>query len=447
VVDSYNCIVYNVLCLKDRKNKGQVMKFVLESVTYHSAAVEAREKLMFGQQQRIEMLKKMATEKAISEAVILETCNRIEFYTYTRDDFHFETFLRKLIGQVKPDAVGAWTKYRRQIEGIEVVRHLFKVSAGLDSQMIGENQVLSQVKAAYTESVEGQMSKFVFHKLFHNAFRVGKAVRTETNISSGAVSISLAAVELAKERIDLAKSTAMILGAGENAELAAQYLITGGLAKLIIANRGINRAKALQARLKTGRVIGLKDIAKHLDDVNLLIGSTASDEPVVTYKLVKNELSGRKKQLLIIDIAVPRDIEPQVKKFKCVKLYNIDDLNDQISTNVQRRNGEIPRAGRIVEDFTKGFAKWYESLEIVPLITKLTRAGVDLAHAEVNRYGKDFSKADQEKLKVFAESLVKKVLHGPICFLKADADEQARIEQLQAIELVNKMFLSQDSPE
>jgi glutamyl-tRNA reductase len=432
------------------------MKLVLYNITYHNCPVEVREKVTFTPQQRRLMLKQMRAQKEISEAAILQTCNRLEFYIYARKNFDCKGFLTELIGRVRPGAADTWRKYSNESSGTDVARHLFEVAAGLDSQMIGENQILSQVKAAYTESLDCRTSSMIFHRLFHNAFRVGKAVRTDTNINCGAVSVGLAAVELARKEIKMARakpwtgsnppsagSTAMVIGAGENAELVARYLLKAGLDRLIIANRNTRKAKAVTSRLKRGEVIGLRDIPARLAEVDLLISSTAAPEPVLTYKTVKSNLVHRARPLLIIDIAVPRDIDPDIGRFKCVSLYNIDGLNEQIADNREKRSREIPKARAIVAEFTDNFAKWYESLNLVPVISKLTQKGLELAHSEARRYAKDFGEGNSDKLKSFAESLVKKVLHGPISFIKNSGGEQLSPQQLQAVDLINKMFLSQ----
>ena len=423
------------------------MKLVLNSISHHDCPVEVREKVAFSAGQQRFMLEKMRAEESVSEAVILETCNRLEFYVYAGESFDCRRFLAELIGQLRPEAVDTWCKYRREAAGIDVARHLFEVSAGLDSQMIGENQILSQVKSAYAMSVDCGASKFMFHRLFHNAFRVGKAVRSETDINCGAVSVSLAAIELARREIDLSNCRAMILGAGENAELAARYLLKAGLANLIIANRNIQKAESVAARLKAGRIIGLADAAAKLVKVDLLIGSTAAVEPIVTYEAVADYLTRRERQLLIIDIAVPRDIDPRVGQFKCVTLYNIDDLNEQINRNKVKRRSEIPKAQQIVAEFTEKFSSWLHSLNLLPVISRLMQRGTDLAQSEARRYAKDFCDSDSDKLELFAESLVKKILYGPIKFLKGNGDEQLSTEQLEAIDLINKMFLSQGKHE
>ena len=420
------------------------MKLVLNNITHHDCPVELREKVTFTPEQRRFCLGKMRADRAVSEAVILQTCNRIEFYVYAKSDFDCNRSIAELIKQLHPDAVDLWHRYSQQKEDIDAVHHLFEVAAGLDSQMLGESQVLAQVKSAYTESLESRTSKFVFHRLFHSAFRVGKAVRTDTKINCGAVSVGLAAVELAKKQLDLSAAAAMLIGAGENANLVARFLLKAGLSNLIIANRDKQKAQAIISRLKTGKAIDLDGVAGCLADVDLVVASTAAAEPIVTYQMAEKPLADRTKELLIIDIAVPRDIEPAVGRLDCVSLINIDDLNERINHNKQKRSREIPKARRIVDEFTDKFTAWLSSLNLVPVISQLTQRGMDLAHSEAARYAKDFSQPDSDKLKLFAESLVKKVLHGPIDFIKTGSDEEPTTEKLRAADLINKMFLSQD---
>jgi len=419
------------------------MKLVLNSLTYHNCPVHHRERVALTAEQRHRMLKKIHPSEQISEAVILDTCNRLEFYLYAKKTFNCKKFIEELIRIERPGSVNTWKKYSIEIMGADLVRHLFEVAAGLDSQMIGENQILSQVKAAYRESTDCRTSKLIFHKLFHSAFRVGKAVRTHTNINCGAVSIALAAIELARDKIDLSSTTAMVIGAGENAELVARYLTKSGLKQLIIANRNRKKAHAIATSFDKAEVIGLAQIPKRLAGVDLLISSTAAEKPVVTYEMAKNNLAGRKRPLLIIDIAVPRDIEPRLARFKCVTLINIDDLNEQVKFNRKKRGTEIPKAQVIVTEFTDEFMRWYDSLNVVPVISKILEKGTELAHSEARRYAKNFGPDSADKLEYFAESLVKKLLHAPISFIKNGGGELSA-EQLRAADLINKMFFSKD---
>ncbi|MGA2172878.1 MAG: glutamyl-tRNA reductase [Sedimentisphaerales bacterium] len=417
------------------------MELVLHSVTYHDCPVQQREKVTLSPNQRERMLHALLGHQGIGEAAVLQTCNRTEIYLYAQKNTDWDRPISELIEQSGPEAAQVWSKYRKQSRGIDVVRHLFGVAAGLDSQMLGENQILSQLKSAYTESIERHGSKFILHKLFHAAFRVGKAVRTQTDINCGAVSISLAAVELAREKKDLATSAVMIIGAGENAELAARYLVKSGINRLIIANRNKDNADDLCKRLGTGQAIGLDEIPGALDEVDLVIASTGADRPVVTYEDVKGSLQKRARPILMIDIAVPRDIDEHISKFGCVTLVNIDALDRRIAVNRQKRSSEIPKAEKIIDEFTAQFGRWLDSLSLVPVVSNLTQKATETARAEAKRYAKDFGNGNSEKLEQFAESLARKLLHGPVSFLKNVKDEDPTTQQLQALDLVNKMFL------
>jgi glutamyl-tRNA reductase len=420
------------------------MKLFLNYITHRNCPVEHREKAALSDEQRRQMLRHIRAEKCVREAAIIQTCNRTEFYLYAKKDFDCRALIHTILAQFCPDGLDGWARYSKSATGADAVRHLFEVVAGLDSQMLGENQIISQVKAAYTQSIECRMSKFLFHHLFHTAFRAGKAVRTQTDINCGAVSISLAAVEFAKAKLNLCKTAAIIIGAGENAALAAKYLVKSGLSRLIIANRTSRKAQALAEHLCNAEVIGLGDIPARLTEVDLVVASTGSTKPVLTYDTVKDVLKNRKRPLLFIDIAVPRDVDPQIARFKCARLVNIDDLNEKITANRQKRSKEIPKAGKIVDDYVRKFVSWQKSLEIVPVIKELTGKGLSLARGEANRYAKGFGRENALKLQVFAESLVKKILHGPISFLKSNSADEPTTEQLRAADLVNKMFLSQD---
>ncbi len=422
------------------------MELTLYSVTHHKCPVEQREKVRFNEGQRRRVFDKLRSG-GVRDAVMLETCNRTELYLYAKKGLASDGFMRELVGQVRPEASEAWAGYSERKQGIDVVRHLFEVAAGLDSQMLGENQILSQVKAAYGESIESSMSGFMFHRLFHQAFRVGKAVRSRTDINCGAVSISLAAVELAKHNVDLAGGCAMVIGAGENAELAARYLLKADAGRLIIANRNPDKARQMRCRLGAGEVTGLGEIMSKLDEVDLVIASTGAAEPVVRYEQVREVLEGRQRPLLLIDIAVPRDIDSRLNEFKCATLVNIDDLSEQIAANRQKRSREVPKAKRIVDEFTEKFARWQGSLDAVPVISRLSKRAAELARAEARRYAKDFGEGNEEKLELFAESLAKKLLHGPISFLKSGAEEETGSEPAEAADLINRMFRADEERE
>lgn len=419
------------------------MKIVLNSTTHNDCPVEQREKLSLTDEHIKTMLQVMHEKPGISEAAILKTCNRLEFYIYAKKKFDCDAFLYDLIQQVNPQGTDCWKKYSKNMQDADAVRHLFQVSAGLDSQMLGENQILSQVKDAYTVSTHYKMSRFVFHRLFHNAFRVGKRVRSLTDINCGAVSISLAAVELAKKELNLQNCCAVMVGAGENGALVAKYLCKSGLDKLIVINRNVEKAQTLCESLNAGTSATMQQLEGKIAVADLVICSTSAQEFVVSYDKLKDLLEGRDRPLVIIDIAVPRDVEPQVGDIDCVRLYNIDDLDERICCNRQKRASEVPKANIIIDEYMDKFFKWHEGLRVVPVISNLHQHGYELANAEVERYAKDFAASDKAKLEVFAQSLIKKILHGPVSFLKSGGEDELTEEQMMALDFINKMFFSQ----
>lgn len=414
------------------------MRLSLHGVTYHDCPVEARERLALSDEDRLNLLRRMHAHDQVREAAILQTCNRLEFYLFCPTGFDEAAFLAEEVRRLgRP--VRVWGRYSKPLSGLDAVRHLLGVAAGLDSQRIGEGQILSQVKAAYAEALQARTSRLVFNRLFHLAFRAGKAVRTHTDITCGAASIGLAAVELARERMDLTGAKALVIGAGENARLVAAYLDKAGIAELTIANRDLGRAQDLAVRSARTTAVGLDGLVKALGRADLVISSTAAAEPILTYEAARPVLSRRRRPLLILDIAVPRDVEPKVGQLACVTLVNIDDLDRQVDRNKARRSREVPKAWALVEPFVTEFQQWYESLSVVPVIAGLTEKAGALARHEARRYGRQFCAQDRERLKAFSESLVRKLLHEPIRFVK-DAGRDPTTEQLMALDLINRIF-------
>jgi glutamyl-tRNA reductase len=414
------------------------MKLSLYGISHHTCSVCHREKLNLSQDEQYAILRQMHSAGDIAEGLVLNTCNRLEFYIYASKKFDAQAFVEGIINTRRPDALETWKAQHYQHNGIDVISHIFRVAAGLDSQMIGENQILAQLKSAYAASLQCGTSKFIFHKMLHGAFHVGKEVRSEGILSGCNVSVSLAAAEMARKEFKFPDCTAMVIGAGENSELAARHLVEGGIKGLVIANRSIESAKALAKNLKLGRAIALEDIKSNLEHVDFVITSTGSVEPILKASDINGSIGLRPRPLLIIDIAVPRDVEPEVGGVKGVKLLNIDDLN-KINSENSRLCEQVSLAMNVVDEHVKKFDDWLSSLSIVPVITELTQNMVSMAKSEARRYAGDFSGIEAEKLEAFAESLARKFLHGPITFLK-NGDDEPNFEQMQAVNLLNKMF-------
>lgn len=307
--------------------------------------------------------------------------------------------------------------------------------------MIGENQILRQVKDAYSASIEEGTSRFFLHRLLHSAFRAAKQVRTETDINAGAVSISAAAVELAAERVSLPGANVVLLGAGENAAVAAAHLVKRGIGQLDVVSRTLDSAAELCRHLKTGRAHTLESLPELLQGADLALCSTAAEKPIITAADYAYLLGQRTGPLVMLDIAVPRDVEPQIGQLDGVQLYNIEDLDRQVLANIDRRSAQIPRAEAIIAEHLERWRQWLDSLTIHDVVRELAQTYRVLAESEVQRYADRFAPDQRDALHRFAASLVSKVLHGPIDYLKMTAKDERLWDQLAASELIRQMLI------
>jgi glutamyl-tRNA reductase len=420
------------------------MRLVCCGISFHETSLGEREPVVFTESQQRHLLRAICQAPRIHEGLALCTCNRTELYLYAESGAEPEAFADTLIASLNPDAMEVWRGHRYVFDGIAAVEHLFRVGSGLDSQMIGENQILRQLKDAYSASIEEGTSRFFLHRLLHSAFRAAKSVRTQTDINAGAVSISAAAVELAAAQVNLPGATVVLVGAGENAALAAAHLVKRGIGQIEVVSRTMDSAAQLCAQLKTGRPHTLDALPELARRADLMVCSTASETPILTASECAYLLSQRTSPVVIIDIAVPRDVEPQLGHLDTVRLFNIEDLDRQVALNLERRSSQIPEAERIIAEHVQRYSQWLDSLNIKDVLRELVETYRTLAEAEVQRYGGQFDAPQRELLERFAVSLVKKVLHGPIHYLKQSAQEELVWDQLQAAELIRKMLLETD---
>lgn len=420
------------------------MQLVLYGISFHRARLQDREPLAFSEPQQRRILSAVHQSGQLHEGVILCTCNRTELYLYVADEFDSNTFVRELITAIHPEAIDLWNKHVQIKRQADAVRHLFTVASGLDSQMIGESQIIRQLKDAYTQAIESRTTRFFFHRLIHSAFRASKAVRTETDINNGAVSISSAAIELAKQLTDLSKSHVLMIGAGENASLAAEYLLLTGIGRLTVASRTLESANALVSHLSTGRPISLADLPEAITQADVVVCSTASDKPILTAAEHGYLLSQRTKPMVIIDIAVPRDVDPAIADIAGIRLYNIEDLNLKVQNNLRQRSLQVPEALQIIDRHVLEFDQWLKSLDVAGVISSLVDDYQKMARLEAERYSRLFPDLNPDELQKFAESLVSKVLHGPITYLKNAGRDELASEQLETVEIIKKMLLEID---
>lgn len=462
------------------------MEISVIGLNHRTAPVEVREQFSLPAELAGQLLQAVRREKIFSETLILDTCNRTEIYFVDKRNQDQLPHLLAHIARLKNTPVVGDTSVFYEHRGLAAVRHLFSVAASLDSQIVGEHQILGQLKDAYRVTLDAGTSRFLLNRLLHRAFRVGKQVQTDTELGRGSVSVAQAAVELARQIFSsLAGKTVLLVGAGQTAEIAARNLIRNGVSHLIVANRTVSRAQQLadgllQPRLNdkeddgagdsqcpaspqtqtapcgldenqqrqagvqlqdlTARAIGLEDIPSVIGQVDLAICSIGSDKPVLTYQGLRKILSGSDRTLLIIDISVPRCVESRLERISNVFLNNIDDLNSIVAHNLQRRRSEIPRAQAIVDYHVRQFAKWLDSLELAPTIKLLQQHFEQLQEAQLDRYGGKFPSSEREELEQFAKSLCGKILHGPLAFLKDLSAESADSEALAAVEAIRRMF-------
>ncbi|MDY7000672.1 MAG: glutamyl-tRNA reductase [Thermodesulfobacteriota bacterium] len=377
----------------------------------------------------------------IQEAVTLSTCNRVEILAVGEPDAldNLMNFWASTCqGNVETLAPHIYTHL-----GIEAVEHVFTVAASLDSMVVGEPQILGQLKEAYRDATKHGSAKVILNSLMHKAFSVAKRVRTETGIASSAVSISYAAVELAKKIFGgMEKNTAMLIGAGEMAELAATHLMNAGIQKILVANRTFERAEELAKRFH-GEAIVFEELTRKLTDVDIVISSTGAPEAIIRARDLKPVLKKRKhRPMFFIDIAVPRDVDPDVNSLDNVYLYDIDDLKEVVEENMAQRREEALKAEAIIKSEAERFGEWLESLSLQPTIVALLTKGEDMAKKELQktlkRLGPDIDPETEKTLEILVSSLVKKFYHEPIVFLKRRTQEEGSAKKI--LDVTRKIF-------
>jgi glutamyl-tRNA reductase len=405
-------------------NRPQI---VLLGVNHNTAPVEVRERLSLSGSDA-PALRLFSELPSCEEVVFLSTCNRVEVLVSASRLDEVKESIKGLWQQMGEMDSSTLQEVLYEYEGMSAIRHLFRVASSLDSMVVGEPQILGQLKDAYRMALEAKTAGMVLNRLLHKAFSVAKKVRTETRIASHAVSISYAAVELAKKIFgDLSGKGGMLIGAGEMAELAAQHLISSGAGKLVVANRTLSRAVEL-ARSLGGSAISLEEVEDALIDVDIVISSTGAPGIILRKDQVKRIMRPRRHRLLfIIDIAVPRDIDPKVNDIDNVYLYDIDDLKGVIKFNKAEREKEASKADRIVEEEVIKFIAWMESLNVVPVIQHLQEKAEAVRQKELSRSHKvleSLNDEQQKALDVLTRSIVQKILHDPIVCLKKGAQEK-----------------------
>jgi len=404
-------------------------------VNHRTAPLDVRERFAHGAHEVPGALARIMAAGA-GGGVLLSTCNRTEFYLVSGDEPALEAVWALLAERLPVTlTVGGAREYGYIARDRDAVRHLYRVSSGLDSMIIGESQIQGQVREAW-EASRAQAGP-VLHRLFQTALHVGSRVRAETGIGRGTASAASAGVAVAGKIFgDLAGKSALILGAGDMAELAATCLSDEGVQITLVANRTHERARAIAERLG-GTAVTLEEAWPHFATIDIALCSTAAPHAVVTWERVGAVIGTRGgKPLCILDLAVPRDVDPAIAQLENVFLYDVDDLQTVAAQATVRRRDEIPAAERIVEEETDLFWAWYGGLGVVPTIKELRQSMDDLRAVELERALRHLghlSPEDRARVEQFSQALLNKFLHQPTIALKAAAEEGRGYGLLEAL--------------
>ncbi|MHB1324545.1 MAG: glutamyl-tRNA reductase [Coriobacteriia bacterium] len=422
------------------------MHLVLIGLSHKTAPVAIREKLTFPAGVQHDALNRLIQAEGIREAAIVSTCNRTEVYAVASSEDGGARTVVSFLADYHDLDVAELRPYLYVITGEKVVRHLFRVVASLDSMVVGEAQILGQVKEAYDHAFNADATSRVFNKLFRQSFEVGKRVRTETAIGESAVSISYAAVELAKKVFEtLEGRSILIVGAGKMSELTAKHLVCNGIARVLVVNRTFERAEEMAQRFG-GIAVPYEQIYECMREADIVISSTAATEYVITKKDLAPVTRARTRPLFLIDIAVPRDIDPAVNDLGGVFLYDIDDLSGVVESNLEERQVEARRAEGIIDEEIAAFFAWVESMEVVPTVAAIRAKAEVIRQMELDRALKrlDLSEKDRKTVEALTCAIVNKLLHGPTARLKKAAAGKDGYEYMEVARTLYGLEDSED---
>ncbi len=424
------------------------MHLFLLGVSHRTAPVDLRERLDFSSRDVGAAVEALASRSSAAESVVLSTCNRSEIYVASAAPAQARAEIVQFLTEYHQLPAETFSPHLFSFSDAEAAQHLFKVAAGLDSMVVGEPQILGQVKDAFQAASERRCTGPVLSKLFHWSFNVGKRVRTETALGEGAVSISFAAVALARKifgRLDGRR--VLVVGAGEISTLTAQHLRTHGVGEIVITSRTSAHAEALAASVG-GRSVAWEQIDAALAAADIVVTATGSQRPIITRAQVET-VTGRYRRdpLFIIDVAVPRDVEASVGDIEQVFLYNVDDLQTVVQENLSRRAAEIARAEAIVAEEVAKFTAWQRSRGAIPTVVALRERFDAIRRAELQRHEPKHSALPPENralLEQMTRLMIEKMLLEPTEQLKALPDEETQVMYTEA---VNRVFrLRDDEP-
>lgn len=397
----------------------------LVSYNFNNASVAFRDKISLDRTESLEFItRSMYGIPNLKEIAAISTCNRTEIYAVLSESSGFMNHVARQFRDIKGVDITQNAPDPSLLHNREAVEHLLGVAGGLKSMMLGENQILSQVKASYQLFLSTSFKFPILNRLFQHAIQAGKSIRTDTSLCEGAASISLAAVELTQKVFsNFSRRKALVVGAGETAQLVAVHFHQLGVNQFIIANRGKKRRYEL-ARKFDGQPIALDELPRVLAETDIVVTATKSPSYLITREQMATSLRKRNyRSILIVDIGTPRNVDPAVADLREVFLYNIDNLKQVVAENLEKRKKEIPAAEAIVSQIADEFIQWYKTLEVVPTISKLANYFDRVRNQELKKYAHKTSDKEYKHLEQMSRHIVRKLLHHPIVELRNQSNQ------------------------
>jgi len=415
------------------------MNLLSISINHRTAPVELREALHLNEEE-IRNFILSQKGKMLSEGLVISTCNRTEIYGIPLSNDITTKALQDSVIAYKSDSRANENNFENFISR-DSVKHLFRVASGIDSMLIGDNQIYKQVKDSFHLADELQFTGFFMRRIMDAATRVGKRAITETAISEGAVTVSYAAVQLIEKIFStLNKKSALIIGTGETGEIAAKHLRDRGIGRLALTNRTFDKAEKLANELNTA-VFPFDSFKEHLHKFDIVVSATSSEGLIITKKDIEDAMKKRNfASLVLMDIAIPRDIDPKSKDIDYVFYHDIDSLNIIVEQNLTKRRAEIPKVEKIIEEELNSFFDWYNSLEAAPTIKTLRDHFESIRAEEVEKNINKFSENDREKLDIITKRIINKILHQPTVELKKSSEDKRTEDTAQKISVIRELF-------
>ena len=422
------------------------MQLLAVSINHNTASVQLREALHLSDDEIREVIKK-AKDNFLKEGLLLSTCNRTEIYGIPVNSQITHQQLQKFIAENKNSTTTSPENFQTFISR-DSLKHLFSVTSGINSMLIGDNQIFKQVKNAFAIAEEMQFAGLLMRRVFDSAISVGKRAISETTISEGAVTVSYAAVQLIEKIFsNLSKKSALIIGTGETGEIAAKHLRDRGIGRLALTNRTFEKAEKLAADLKTA-VFPFDTIKDHLHKFDIIISATSAEGIIITRSDIEAVMKKRNfASMVLMDIAVPRDIDPATKKIDYVFYHDIDSLNIIVEQNVTKRKEEIPKVEKIIEEELDSFFEWYNSLQSAPTIKSLRDHFDEIRAEEVGKNINKFSPENREKLEIVTKRIINKILHHPTIELRKINESGTGAEEAATKMGIIKSLFGIDKPE